>query len=89
MCHNVHRSLGQIIPKAISEEPRVFLLLHVISVEVYCAYKKTSPIECKSGDCSGEAALLSRLIWASACSLCIGYQYIHALWTFMYYMYIC
>ena len=61
------------------------LLLHVISVKIYCAYKKTSPIECKSSDCSGEAALLSRLIWAFACSLCIGYQYIHALWTFMYY----
>ena len=30
-----------------------FLLLYLISVEVYCAYKKTSPIECKSGDCSG------------------------------------
>ena len=66
-----------------------FLLLYVLSVEVYCAYKNTSPIECKSGDCSGEAALLSRLIRASACSLCIGYQYIYALWTFMYYMYIC
>ena len=61
----------------------------IISVEVYCAYKETSPLECTSSDCSGETALLSRLIWAFACNLCIGYQYIHALCTFMYYMYIC
>ena len=61
-----------------------FLLLHTISVEINFASKKTSPIECTGSDCLSETALLSRLIWAFACSLCIGYQYIHALGHVLY-----